>query len=188
LGYDIKDLFKDVKKVGAPVLGTVLEATGIGGPIGKIVTDILGIETNGKSDTDIASAIGKAIEKDPAAAAKLVEIERTHTQRLQEIALDEAKAYLLDMQSAREREVSFMKFSGGRRDIVKDIIGATVIAAFVVSVILPYFIVAPAGSEIMIGRTQGILGTLAVTVVQFYYGSSASSVEKTKILANGGSK
>lgn len=82
---DWKALGKKIASIGAPLLGGA-----IGGPagaaLGGIVAEALGVETNDPNE------IALAIDKDPAAAVKLKEIQAQERIRLQEIASAQALA------------------------------------------------------------------------------------------------
>ncbi|UCE07754.1 MAG: hypothetical protein JSW07_06900, partial [bacterium] len=98
--------------VGKTIIGKgakILGATLTGGPVAGITT-LLG-DLFGANPED-PKAIAAAIEKDPEAALKLRKFEIAHKERLQEILLERDKAYLADIQNARQREIEIQK-SGG---------------------------------------------------------------------------
>ncbi len=187
MGFDLGDLKrlgkKVLKKGGAPILGTLL-----GGPAGSIAGDILGNLFGGDKS---AKEIEKLIDTDPAAYAKLREYEMKHKEALQQLEIEEKKMYLVDIQSARTREVEFVKVTGGR-DWFHTIVGSLVVAGFMATVVISFKIVPPVGSERLIGILIGTLGAGFIQVLNYLYGSSKGSADKAKTLeriaANGSGK
>lgn len=88
-----KDIGRQVASA-APVLGAALGGP-VGGAAGALIASIFGV------DSDPAE-VSKAIKADPESTLKLIALEQQHEQALRQMALDERKAELKDVQQARE--------------------------------------------------------------------------------------
>ncbi|UCE05494.1 MAG: hypothetical protein JSW07_18075, partial [bacterium] len=125
-------------------------------------------------------AIMAAIEKDPEAALKLRKFEIAHKERLQEILLERDKAYLADVQNARQREIEIQK-SGGTNLPMYLLAGIVVIGFFLLIAVLMRFAV-PEGSREVAYMLFGSLSTSFGMVVSYFFGSSKGSAEKNAML------
>ncbi|MDH5542772.1 MAG: chloride channel protein [Nitrospinota bacterium] len=102
---DWKEIGKSLVSQGVPLLGGIL-----GGPAGAVAGKMVaGIFDSNPSNPE---ELLNAIQSDPEAITKLREFEMTHKQKLQELQLEETKAFLADMDSARSREVALAKATG----------------------------------------------------------------------------
>lgn len=197
---DWKDVGGAVLKA-APMLGSI-----IGGPVGlavgaaaKIAADALGVDAT-------PDAVSQAIQNDPAAALKLREAEMTHAERLQELAnvarqqeidaalavrqaeIDELKANLADVQDARAH-------SAADKNVFR--LGGVVLLIFLVIIAIVLY---GAGQMLtgklagtspdllatvtgLVGTIIGMVGNNALQVINFYFGSSKGSADKTNALA-----
>lgn len=168
----------------APILGGV-----IGGPLGagavKLLAAKLGV------DPQDHNTILKVLN-DPATAIKLQELENAHEQELARLALRETEMGIEDRQNARAREVSVTQATG-KRDLNLYILAWVIVGGFFVMTGLLYYHEIPSGS---IGPVNQLFGALTLAfggVVQYFFGSSRGSAEKTAIMAeqakktNGGS-
>ena len=157
----------------APLIGTLL-----GGPaMGKvlpIVSSILGVKN---SEDEVV----RALQTDPQAYAKLKEAELRHQQKLEELQLEETMAFLKDTESARDREVAYVKATGGR-DWFQAIYGTLIILSFIGVLVATFTLTVPVGSDRVLGTLIGILGTLTIQVANYLYGTSKSSAAKTATL------
>lgn len=89
----------------------------------------------------------------------------------------EKEVYALEQQdksSARTREVDFIKVTG-HIDWMQTIVGITVMVAFIGALFLIGFKQLPSGSEHLMINAIGIMEGLVLSVVGYYYGSSAGS-------------
>lgn len=169
-------LSKFTKKIikSAPLIGNILEIAVPGvSKVLPIISRALGVNSE--------SEIIKALQTDPDAYNKLKQAELTHQVELKKIWLEETRLYLEDVQSARQREVEFVKVTGGR-DWMQATIGIIVITGFLISLIGSFVIEIPGSSAQTVNIMTGMLGTMAVTVVAYYFGTSKSSSEKTAML------
>ena len=81
---DWKELGQKVIGIGAPILGTALLGPGAGTAVGSLIASLFGVKND-------PSSIDAAIQADPQAATKLIELQFKHYERLAELALDRAR-------------------------------------------------------------------------------------------------
>lgn len=173
---DFKSLGKQIAKM-APLLGTAIGGP-VGGAAGGLISAIaskFGVE----AEPDI---ISQAITADPQAALKLREIEANNRVELEKLAVESDKMYLLDRQSAREREIEVVKATGKVDKNLYVLAWAVVILFFVLVGIL-MFVTLPGDN---LGPVNQLFGAMAAgfgMVLQYFFGSSKSSSDKTKLLS-----
>ncbi len=161
---------------GAPLIGTLLGGPA-GGAVASLVANALGVE-------DTPDAIGAALKADPSALLKLKELEFAHKTKFQELMLEETKAHLADTQSARQREIE-IKRAGGSTWPLYTLASIIVIGFFTMIIIL----ITMDGTishaqERFIFLLLGTLGTSFAGVVQYFFGSSKGSADKTAMLVS----
>lgn len=182
---DWKDIGRSLVSQGAPLLGGLL-----GGPAGavagKLVAGLFG------ADPENPEEVMNAIQGDPNAMVKLRELENTHKQKLQELQLEETKAFLADIGSAREREAAIVAATG-EKDYHLYILAYIVIASFFgLAGMLLYGVMFPDSSVKLAAEKLGnnplvmlIIGALIsgfTQVLSYFFGSSKGSSEKNKYL------
>ncbi|NOX15950.1 MAG: hypothetical protein GXP61_08000 [Epsilonproteobacteria bacterium] len=169
--------WKDVSKAigtAAPLLGTLIGGP-IGGTIGTAISGILGVEN--KPD-----AVISALKADPQALVKLKQYEMLHTERLQQMQLDEISMRLKDTDSARNRQNKHEEATGGS-DINLYVLAWMVVLGFFTVVGTTMFIPIPQESSNIVYMLLGILGAEFGAVMRYFFGSSEGSSIKTKIMA-----
>lgn len=153
------DLGKKVANF-APLLGGVL-----GGPAGAGIGQILASEFGTEPEP---GAIAKAIEADPNAALKLKEVQSNNRVELQRL-------YLADRQNARAtHKDSIMPAALS--------IGLTVMMATIVYLL--FFISVPSGAKEVLFMLLGVVVKEWGGAMQYYFGTTRSSNDKTKLLLN----
>lgn len=165
---DWKDIAGAVGKA-APLLGTLL-----GGPAGAAVGGIVAAALGTDPTPD---AVALAVQ-DPAIAVKLREIETTHQQRLQELQLEQAKAELADVASARARATALAQ--AGMRNIRADVMvlsAAVGLGACLLSLVI-YRDKIPPEAVGIISTIAGLFGACLKDAFAFEFGSSRSSQVK----------
>jgi len=178
----------DLRKLGglvaeyAPLLGTA-----IGGPAGGAIGGLISVVANtfglkGK-DASNPAKIMKAIRADPEAAIKLQKIQNDHEEALARINLESDEAYLRDRQSARSREVEMTKATG-KRDINLYILAWVVVLGFLGLCAILIFRPLPVGTSqnILFMLFGGMISAFSA-VMQYFFGSSKGSQEKTNLIA-----
>ena len=169
----LKDIGHALKKV-APLLAAV-----VGGPLGggaaAIVSHALGVN----ADDHEALAVAVA---DPANEIKLRELEHTHREELERLALRDTELRLADTKDARSREVEITKATG-KRDLNLYILAWVITIGFFAITGFLCVKEVPPGSVGPVGILFGALTAAFAGVVGYFFGSSAGSKEKTDILA-----
>lgn len=164
------------------IIGTVAPwiATAVGGPLGGLAVEAaanaLGLSE--KTESALKQAIsGVSPEQmmalktaDQAFQVKMQELGFSHIQKLEELAVQ-------DRNSAREREIK----TGDSR--TPRIIACVVILGFFAILLTMMFKDLPASSKEAALIMLGALGSAFTGVISYYYGSTAGSAEKSKLLA-----
>lgn len=176
---DWKNLAATVSKV-APMLGTL-----VGGPIGgaagtaiKLIAGTLGVE-------ETPDAIEAEIRANPDALLKLKEIEANSKVELERLVLEQEKARLADVSDARGRQVEHEKATG-KADTNLYVLAWIVVAGFFGLMGLLCFKALPDDSSGVVFMLFGALATGFGQVLQYFFGSSKSSAEKTTLMAKKG--
>lgn len=173
-----KDVGKVIGKI-APVLGSAMGGPAIGGLV-SIIANAFGV-----SDPDPQpDQIMRAIEADPDVAAKLLAIQDNNRVEIERIALQRDQAYLTDRQNARSRQVSSEKVTG-KRDINLYALAWLIVAGFFALTGMLCFVTLPNDSSGVIFMLFGSLSTAFGMVMQYFFGSSKSSADKTKMMEGG---
>jgi hypothetical protein len=169
---DWKDVAKLVGKAAPLIAGS------LGGPAGTIagtlLSGILGTE-------DKPDAVYERLQNDPDALAQVKTAEIEHKTRWEEIKLEEIKARLADRQSARKREIEITESTGGKEWNLYILAYAQVIGFFGLLGMMLYKPIPEGSSEILYAMI-GVLGSGVMTVLAYFFGSSKSSSDKTKML------
>lgn len=178
---DLTELGKTVANIGLRALGTA-----IGGPAGAGVADMVS-RTLGL-DTSEPQRIVETIKTDPSAALKLKELELAHQLELEKLNLETERIRLADVVSARQRETDTVKTTG-KRDLNLYLLAWIIVAGFF-GLIAALMIVPTALSkeqgQVLLPTITMLFGALAAgfgQVLQYFFGSSKSSQDKTAILA-----
>ena len=178
--------WKDVAKVvstAAPLLGSLL-----GGPTGAAVGTAVKLVASALGVGPEPEEVMKAIQADPEALAKLRALELKHQEQLAKLALEQERARLADIASARQREVEIVRATG-KRDINLYLLAWSVVAGFFGLCYALMRIQLPPNSNDVIFMLFGALAAGFGQVLQYFFGSSKSSAEKTHLLmAKGGNK
>jgi hypothetical protein len=158
----MNELFNLLKGI-APAL-----ATAVAGPLGGAAVSAIASKL-GVSDT--VEEVAKAIAGDPAAAAKL-----------QELELEYAKMDAQDRDSARKAyaEVATSQYATQLDKMVVPILalGVVGLAFFLIGILM--FKNVPTDQQQIIIFALGFITSAAGQVLSFYFGSSQGSKEKTK--------
>ncbi len=176
--------WKDVagKIVGAaPMIGGLLGGP-LGGAAGGIIS-MLGGVLGLKPGEVTPEALDKLISTDPEALIKLRGLEWEHRVELQRLVLATETARLGDIADARSREVQLTQATG-KRDYNLYILAWLVVTGFFSLCAMLFFYAVPEASSPVVFSLFGALSTGFGTVLQYFFGSSRSSNDKTSILAS----
>jgi gas vesicle protein len=160
----------------APLLGSVLGGPA-GGAVGEMVAQALGTDNN-------PDKIADALKNNPDAMVKLKEFELAQTVELQKLKLQEAAAYIADIQDARKTEIDRVKASG-HADVNLYILAWTVVISFFITTGILLFATLPQNQANIVYMLLGTLGTGFATVLGYFFGSSKGSADKTQLLSGG---
>ena len=165
----------------APKLGALLAvptggaSVAVGGII-SLVGSMLGL-TPAETTPDRVSQI---IEQDPQALVKFKELEFRHGEAIEAILLEHEKLRYQDIAGARQREVKIVEATG-KKDTNLYVLAWTVIIGFFTLTALLMFVNITESQAVLL-----LFGSLAAgfgMVLQYFFGSSKSSSDKTQIIA-----
>ncbi|MFM9983846.1 MAG: hypothetical protein ACKVOK_01350 [Flavobacteriales bacterium] len=165
-------LFNFIQEKVKPIAGDALEI--IGDITGRDSIEKVGKLLNGKRESDVqAQAVWIEFEE------KKMEFEL----EFQQMELESFRAELDDKNSARSREIEFMKASGGKRDWIQ---GGIVIATFAILIacltLLAFREIPKANERIFDMAFGGIVVMGAKEIYGYFFGSSRSSKHKDDII------
>ena len=144
--------------------------------VGNVVQAVVGSD-----DPDALQAALSDPSKASELRIRLAEIGAEQEQARRQADLDEMKAVLSDVASARAQTVALVQ-AGSALRYGPVIVSTLVLAAFATVVVLALFRPIPTGSEALLNILLGNLATMAAGVVGYWVGSSAGSAQKTDML------
>lgn len=161
---------KKVVAAAAPKIAEQLGGPLAGAAVSAIARAIFGKE--GASEEDLAAALSNAR---PEQLLALKRAENDFRIALRQAALEERRIDAGDRASARERQQKM-------RDWTPSILGALIIGGFFLTLAVMVARQLPAGAETEFSIMLGALATMTAAVVNYFFGSSAGSREKTMLL------
>jgi len=166
-------------KKALPFLTTGLS---LAGPPGMAAAAVLGKVLNVDSpSTDSIQKVLQSVTLTPELQAQLAEAEKQYSLQMQSMgyqhAEDMEKALLDDRADARKMQVTV-------RSWVPATLAIFVTAGFFGLLALMFFKGFPSSSQQVLDIMIGSLGTAWVTIIGFYFGSSAGSEQKTQALTD----
>ena len=174
MDFDWKSLVRTI----APTIGTVLSGgnplVGIG--IKAVSNALLG-KPDGSED-EISMAIQNASPED---LIKLKTADQSFKTEMAKIGLDEKKLAFEDIAGARGRQIEHEKATG-KTDVNLYVLAWTVVSGFFGLMALLCFKALPADSNGVIFMLFGALSTGFGQILGYFFGSSKSSADKTKLL------
>ena len=166
----------------APGIATILTATGVGAPVGTAIGAVGALSRAfGLGSASKPEDILQAISADPEIRLKAMIADQDFKLKMREQDLEEIKAQLVDVQSARSRQVEGEKATG-KRDANLYILAWTIILGFF---ILMGFLLKWPVPEDQNGVVFMLFGALATgfgQVLAYFFGSSKGSQDKTEIM------
>ena len=150
--------------LGGPLAGAAVEA---------LARAVFGEEAAGKSEDDIAVALSQASPEQMAAIRKA---DHDFRVALREAAIEEQRIAAGDRADARRRQQAM-------EDWTPSILGALIIAGFFLVLAAMVARRLPPGAETEFSIMLGALATMTAAVVNYFFGSSAGSREKTRLLS-----
>jgi len=151
-------------------------ARALGGPLAGAAVEQLSRTIFGNAvvdEKDLATAIESAT---PEQRLALRQAEYDFKRAMMDVAVKEQKIASKDRDSARRRQL-------GMRDWTPSIIGALIIMGFFIVLGVMVARRLPQGAETEFSIMLGALATMTAAVVNYFFGSSAGSKEKTRLMA-----
>lgn len=167
----MKDRLKKALVGIAPTL-----ASALGGPLAGAAVETLGRKVFGADAVSDPSEIErKILARDPAAMARIREAEAEFKTAVLKTNVEAEKIAADDRSNARAREIAI-------KDRTPAFLGFAVIGGFFVVVGIMLTREVPASAETEFSILLGALATMTAAVVNYYFGSSADSAEKTRLM------
>ena len=178
---DITDIIKKVAPAAEGLLAT------FGGPPGMIAAGAIKAVTSvfGLSEGATLDQLEKAISSDPQAALKLALAEQDFKVKMREQDIEELKTQLSDVQNARNRQIEHEKATGKTDRNLYALAWWCVACPVALLSFMIYYGLPEMKSEValLVGGLIGIIIGEYKTVIGFFFGSSKSSSDKTKLMA-----
>lgn len=172
-----------IKSIFKSAFPFISAAASLGGPLGTMAANAVGKAIGADKPLaadDIADAIAVATTKDPEAMLKLRQAEEDFQLQMTKLGFDSAEKIeeiqSADRANARAREIAV-------RDKIPAILAIAVTVGFFSLLALLAFHEIPAAAHDILMTMIGVLGSAWMGIVTYYFGSSAGSAEKTKLLA-----
>ena len=167
----------------APGISTVLAATGVGAPIAAAVGAVGALgRAFGLGSAAKPEEVLQAISIDPEIKLKAMIADNDFKVEMGRQDLEETKAQLADVQSARTRQVESEK-AIGRRDTNLYMLAWCIIVGFFALMAILLFVKIPDDSTGVIFMLFGSLSAAFGGVVSYFFGSSKGSADKSQELA-----
>lgn len=151
----------------------------LGGPLAGAAVEALSRAIFGKEAVS-EEALAETVET--ATADQLLALKRADNEfqiALRQAAVEEQKIDAGDRASARDRQAKM-------DDWTPSVLGALIIAGFFLTLAVMVARRLPEGAETEFSIMLGALATMTAAVVNYFFGSSAGSREKTKLLSQQG--
>ena len=168
---DAKGRLKKAVAKAAPKIAEELGGPLAGAAVSAIARAIFG--KDGASEEELADALTNA------SADQLIALKRAENEfriALRQAALEGERIDAGDRASARERQQKM-------RDWTPSILGALIIGGFFLTLAVMVARKLPPGAETEFSIMLGALATMTAAVVNYFFGSSAGSREKTLLLS-----
>jgi len=174
---DWKDLAGTLAKAGAPIIGAALGGPiggTIGGIVGKFIAEALGVE-------ETPEAVNNAIQTgDPATVNAALASADAQAQ----VELEKLKAYLADVQDAREMQVQLVTAGSALQwgaPVVSILITIGFLSSLAILMLVKINFTEVAGQALLL--LIGSLATMQTQVVNYWLGSSQGSADKSAQIA-----
>ena len=170
--------WKSIVRTVAPTIGIVLSG---GNPLVGMGIKAVSNALFGKPDAsedEISTALQNASSED---SIKLKTADHAFKTKMAEIGLDKEKLAFADVADARSRQIEHEKTTG-KSDVNLYVLSWVVIAGFLGVIGMLCFKTLPTDSSGVIFMLFGTLATGFGQVLQYFFGSSKSSADKTKLI------
>jgi hypothetical protein len=169
----------------APALSGVLSAVPGVGTLPAVAVSALGslCRSFGLGNDSTPEDILATVTADPESRLKLYTAESNFKLESKRLDLEQYKAALLDVQGARVMKTEETKATG-KRDVNLYLLAWLIVLGFFALTGLLIFKAIPEGSSQAVYMLFGGLVGYAGAVIQFFFGSSKSSQDKTELMAS----
>jgi hypothetical protein len=165
--------WKDIVKTIAPTIGSALP---LPPPLGQLAMGQI-IKALGIDDKSSPKAVETAIANaTPDQMATLKELDNTFKLEMEKLGVDVLELEAQDRNSARDREIK-------TGDKTPAILGMTLVSGFFVLLGFLAFYTIPPDNKEVVYLIVGALTASFTQVMNYFFGSSASSAKKTKLLS-----
>ncbi len=175
---------KDFLKKALPWIGTAASAA-TGTPFPAMAAKAISAALGGQEVKPDLESIGKAVQEAMLSPEKVVELQKAEMEfkiKMEQLNIENIQVLEQiaagDRDSARKREMTV-------KDRMPMILGLSVVIGFFSILIYVMAAGVKTGSEEVVYLLMGSLSASFGGVVQYYFGSSAGSAEKTRIMQNG---
>ena len=181
-------VFIAVVPIGAELATKALPLLGglLGGPAGalgakaavSLISSALDLEPEKTTPDDVL----ELVQANPESLIRLKEAEMAHKERLQALLLEEQELQLKDVADARARERAIVEATG-KKDLNLYILAWTVVGGFFALCAILMKVTLPESSSQVVYLLFGGLVAGFTQVLGYFFGSSKSSSDKTRLLA-----
>jgi hypothetical protein len=174
---DIWDGVTNFLKKTVPIAANVF-VPGSGGVVSSIISTVFGV------DADDPQAVAQAIkEATPEQIIALKEMVFKHEERLIDLATENEKIRLRDVQDARKMSTDLVKLTG-KSDYNKNLMSWLTIIGFLAAITAILSGYATTDNNPVVLLMLGALISHVDQVYGYFFGSSKSSSDKTNLMAN----
>ena len=150
-------------------------ATALGGPLAGMAVGYLSNALLGKPDASSAEVAAAVASGHPDILLKMKQAEFEFQAKLAEVGVELEKISAQDRDSARNREIAL-------RDYMPKLLATLVTVGFFSMLVIMSLKDIPIANRDLMNVMLGALGAAWTGVVSYYFGSSAGSMEKTRII------
>ncbi|WOF72945.1 hypothetical protein QMT40_000569 [Parvibaculaceae bacterium PLY_AMNH_Bact1] len=150
-------------------------ATALGGPMAGVAVRGIASALLSSEDVKQADVEHAVLQASPTDLRKLKQAELVFRQQMKELEIDLEALHAADRESARERQIE-------TGDQMPAFIAFAALGGFFGILIAMIFVNLPAGSEAPLNVMLGALGSLVVSIGNYYFGSSAGSSAKNQLI------
>jgi hypothetical protein len=177
----------DWSKVASTIGGTAPLLAGlVGGPVGLGVTAAAAILSHALNTSGEPAAIETALN-DPAALDKVRQAENANALQLQQLMVTAAQArlaYETDKARIEAGDRADARAMGiANKDWVPKVLAMAVTGGFFGILLLMALKALPEANRDLVNVVVGALGTAWISIISYYFGTSAGSMRKTELLA-----
>jgi hypothetical protein len=150
-------------------------AGALGGPLAGAAVERLSRAIFGSEDKDEGALEDALKTATPDQFAEILKADHEFAVALRQAAVEEERIAAGDRASARSRQQAM-------GDLTPAVLGALIIAGFFIVLAAMLGRTLPPGAETEFSIMLGALATMTAAVVNYFFGSSAGSKEKTKLM------